>query len=139
MKTTRPNQQRKTMTYHVTFERDAKSFWDANASSLLAHESGYNLMIGLTLGIISFVWNHLALLLLIGEPSELRRNPAAGKAQRAGSEDRRGLRGAILQELPATREVVPERESVGTPRNSFFLFRFESRDVAGEGPDQSAP
>ncbi len=62
MITTTTNQQKQVMTYQVTFERDAKSFWDANANSLLAHESEYNLMIGITLGIISAerVWGELS-------------------------------------------------------------------------------
>ncbi len=46
-------EKRTTMTYEITFGRDAKSFWDVNQASLSAHESAYNLPIGLLLGIIS--------------------------------------------------------------------------------------
>ena len=50
------------MTYDVTFERDPQSFWDANAELLLRRESEYNLMIGITLGIISSerLWGELS-------------------------------------------------------------------------------
>jgi uncharacterized protein len=41
------------MTYDVQYTQEAQAFWDINGASLLKRESEYNLIIGLTLGVLS--------------------------------------------------------------------------------------
>jgi hypothetical protein len=79
------------MTYEITFERNAKSFWDANKASLMAQESANNLPIGLLLGIVSGerTWRDLSLFSVKSE------HAVVGQAVHAG-----GDKPMILTSMP---------------------------------------
>ena len=94
------------MAYLVTYEQDAQAFWDRNSEGLLENESAYNLIVGLTLGILSAdrLWGELRFFTVC------QGDEVVGQAMHTG-----GDKPLILTKMPseATHAILEKAQEIG--------------------------